>query len=219
MERCDEIRRLVMKTGGLVLKILMILVSGLLLTSCLLPGMIPLNPEPTATAEPGVSPEPAGSPAPSGSMPTMETDSNVVLESLKAQEGVHLAALAEEQYSNADTAQPGTLTYTVNITDDRPTYFNYGWCTTTEEILQQNFEHIKIALYFNGEPLRSDVVHPVTYQLTDMVCLDFVAMLSNWPNGEYQLRAVATFDEKINDGLADFDAGDYIYEYNVTVNK
>jgi hypothetical protein len=33
------------------------------------------------------------------------------------------------------------------------------------------------------------------------------------------LTAVATFDETINDGLADFEAGDYIYEYNVTVDK
>jgi hypothetical protein len=62
-------------------------------------------------------------------------------------------------------------------------------------------------------------VHPVTYQLNDMFCLDFVALLSDWPNGEYQLKAVATFDEKINDGAADFEAGDYIYEYNVTVTR
>jgi hypothetical protein len=181
--------------------------------------MIPLNPEATATAETAESAEPAASAAPSGSLPTMETDSNIVLESLKAQEGVHLFSLAEERYSDAETNQPGTLTYTVNITDDRPTYFNYGWCTTTEEILQQNFEHIKIGLYFNGEPLGSDVVHPITYQLNDMVCLDFVALLSNWSNGEYQLTAVATFDESINDGAADFEAGEYIYQYNVTVNK
>jgi hypothetical protein len=210
-----------MKTRIFAQITVLLIAGGLFLTSCLLPGMIPLNPESTATAEPAGTAEPEASAVPAGSMPTMETDSNVVLESLQAQEGIHLAALAEERYSDADTAQPGTLTYTVNITDNRPTYFNYGWCTTTEEILQQNFEHIKIALYFNGEPLKSDVVHPITYQLSepDMVCLDFVALLSNWPNGEYQLRAVATFDEKINDGLADFDAGDYIYEYNVTVNK
>jgi hypothetical protein len=181
--------------------------------------MIPLNPEGTATAEPAESAEPAASAASSGSMPIMETDSNVVLESLRAQEGVRLAALAEERYSEEEANQPGTHTYTVEITDDTPTYFNYGWCTTTEDILQQNFEHIKIGLYINGEPLGSDVVHPITYQLNDMVCLDFIALLSNWPNGEYQLTAVATFDETINDGLADFEAGDYIYEYNVTVDK
>jgi len=202
-----------MKTGGSVPKLVVITVGALLITACLLPGMIPLNPEATETAEP------AASAAPAGSLPTMETDSDIVLESLKTQKGVYLAALAKEQYSEADTAQPGTLTFTVNITDDRPTYFNYGWCTTTEEILQQNFEHIKIALIFNGEALSSDVVHPITYQVNEMVCLDFMALLSDWPEGEYQLTAIATFDEQINDGNADFEAGDYIYEYNVTVNK
>ena len=38
------------------------------------------------------------------------------------------------------------------------------------------------------------------------------------PTGGFA-RSVVTFDEKINDGAADFDAGDYIYEYNVTVDK
>jgi len=195
------------------------MVSGLLLTSCLLPGMIPLNAEPTEAIEATEPAELETSAAPASSMPTMEKDAEVVLESLKAREGVYLAALAKERYSDADSAQPGTLTYTVEITDDRPTYFNYGWCTTTEEILLQNFQHIKIALYFNGDPLQRDVVHPVSYERNDMVCLDFVALLSDWANGEYHLTAVATFDETINDGLADFEAGDYIYEYNVTINK
>ena len=208
-----------MKTGGSVPRFVVLTIGVFLLTACLLPGMIPLNPEPTDTAEPAASAEPATSAVPAGSMPTMETDSDIVLESLQASEGVYLAALAKERYSDADSAQPGTLTYTVEITNDTPTYFNYGWCTTTEEILQQNFQHIKIALYVNGEALGSDVVHPVTYQVNDMVCLDFVALLSNWTNGEYQLKALATFDEQINDGNADFEAGDYVYEYNVTVNK
>ena len=211
-----------MKTGGFIARFVVMIASGLLLTSCLLPGMIPLNPETTETVEAAASAEPAASVPPAesaGSMPTMETDSDVVLESLKAREGVYLYTLAKERSSDADSSQPGTLTYTVEIKDDKPTYFNYGWCATTEEILLQNFQHIKLALYFNGEPLGSNVVHPVSYQLNEMVCLDFVALLSDWPKGEYQLTAVATFDEKINDGIADFEAGDYIYEYNVTVNK
>lgn len=203
--------------------IFVLLMSGLLLTSCLLPGMIPLNPESTETAEPAASPEPAESAAPAESMPTMETDPDIVLESLQAQEGVYLAALAEENYDGADTEKPGRLTYTVEITDDKPTYFNYAWCTTTEEILLQNFEHIKIGFYFNGRALDRDVVHafPSQSQInnTTMVCLNFVTLMSNWPEGEYQLAAVVTFEEQINDGVADFDAGDYIYEYNVTVSK
>ena len=209
-----------MKPGGFVPRLVLIL-SGLLIMSCLLPGMIPLNTDATAEAtDAAEATEPAGSPVPDSTLPTMETDADAVLETLKAGEFVYLAQLAEEEYTEEDYAKPGTLTFTVNVTNDKPTYFNYGWCTTTEEILQQNFEHIRIGLYFNGELLEQDVVHPLTYTRPDnFVCLDFGTLMSNWSPGEYKLTAVATFDEQINDGAADFEAGEYIFEYNVTVEK
>jgi hypothetical protein len=200
--------------------LVLLIVSGLFVTSCLLPGMIPLNPEQTATVESNEPADPAASPAPAGSLPTMEKNPDVLVEALQGGDFVYLQSLAEETYTEEEYARPGTLTFTVTITEDRPTYFNYGWCTTTEEILQQNFEHIRISLYFNDEILGTDVVHPVTFTRQDgFVCLDFGVLMSDWAPGEYKLKAVARFNEKINDGAADFDAGDYIYEYNVTVNK
>lgn len=215
-----------MKTGGFLLRSVIIISSGILLTACLLPGMIPLNPEstemaePAGSAEPAVSAEPEATTAPTGTLPTMEKDADVVIETLKAGDFVYLYRLAEEQYTQEDYAKPGTLTFTVNITDDQPTYFNFGWCTTTEEILQQNYEHIRVGLYFNGEALGRDVVHPVQFTRSDgFICLDFGVLMSDWAPGEYKLTAVAVFDEKINDGAADFEAGDYVYEYNVTVKE
>jgi hypothetical protein len=187
--------------GSIPVSVIMIL-SGLLLMSCMLPGMIPTNREPA------------------GPMPVMEKDPDALVKALRAGEFVYLQALAEEQYTEEDFAKPGTLSFTVTVKDDKPTYFNYGWCTTTEEILEQNLEHIQVKLYFEGMKLGSDVVHPVTFTRPDgFVCLDFGVLMSDWSNGKYQLEAVATFDEKVNDGAADFEAGDYIYEYNVTVNK
>ena len=185
--------------------ILVVVICALFLTSCLLPGMIPLNPEPDAT---------------SGPMPAMETDPEALLETLRSGEWTYLQALAEEQYTGEEFSVPGTFTFTVTVTDEKPTYFNYGWCTTTQEILEQNFQHIQVRLYFNDEQLGDDVVHTVTFTRPDgFVCLDFGVMMSDWVNGEYQLRSVVTFDEQINDGVADFDAGDCIYEYHVTVDK
>ena len=208
-----------MKTRGLVRAFVMIL-SGLLLVSCLLPGMIPLNSDATETTEPAASAAPEVTTEPAGAMPTMEKNADTMLETLKAGDFVYLSQLAEEQYTEEDYAKPGTLTFTVNITDDKPTYLNYGWCTTTEEILQQNFEHIRVGLYFNGKPLGQDVVHPITYTRPDnFVCLEFGVLMSDWLPGKYELAAVATFNEKINDGAADFEAGDYIFEYTVTVTK
>lgn len=211
---------------SIFLLMIVLLLSASMLTSCLLPGMIPLNPEPTQTPETAQPTEPAASAGPTsaepaGPLPRMETDRDTVVQSLQGQEGVYLTALAKERYTSEDSAQPGTLTYTVEITDERPTYFTYGWCTTTEEILLQNFEHIKIGFYLNGRGLGREVVHvvPSQSQTNNMVCLNFVTVLTDWPAGEYQLAAVVTFQEKINDGIADFEAGDYIYEYNVTVKK
>jgi hypothetical protein len=189
-----------------LLSVFVLIVGGLLLSSCLLPGMLPLDAEPAE---------------PRGPMPTMETDSEAVIEALRGGEFVYLQALAEEQYTQEDYARPGRLTFTVNITDpDQPTYFHYGWCTTTEEILEQNFEHIRVGLYFEGQALEDDVVHAVTSTRQDgMVCLEFGALMSDWAPGDYTLEAIATFDEEINDGLEDFEAGEYIYEYNVTVSE
>ena len=181
---------------------LILVLSSLLLLSCMLPGMIPLNRE----AE--------------QALPVMETDMEAMIETLQGGEWVSLEALAEEQYTDEDYDKPGTLTYTVSIDDDRPVFFNYGWCTTTKEILQQNFEHIEVQLSINGEELDEDVIHPVTITRPDgYVCLSLGTLLSDWPPGEYELEALATFEEKINDGAADFDAGDYKFVYKVRVEE
>ena len=190
-----------MKTGAAVSKLVIIL-SGLLLISCLLPGMIPLNQEPA------------------GPMPVMETNAEKVIEVLNSRNYVELGAFAQERYTEEDVAKPGKLTFTVKIPNDQPVYFSYGWCTTTEEILRQNFEHINIKLAINGDELGNDVIHPVSFTRPDgLVCLDYGVLATEWPAGEYQVETAANFDQKINDGLADYEAGDYVFQYNVTVEE
>lgn len=188
-----------MKSGGFV-SVFVVIASGLLLTSCLLPGMIPLDREPA------------------GPTPVMEKNSEKVIEVLNSNNYVRLEAFAQERYTEEDFSKPGRLTFTIRLPNNKPVYFSYGWCTTTEEILTQNFEHIKVKLSINGKALGSDVVHPITLTRADgLVCLDYGVLMTEWPAGEYELEAAATFDEKINDGLADYAAGDYVFTYQVTV--
>ena len=75
-------------------------------------------------------------------------------------------------------------------------------------------------MLFNGKELGQDVVHAITSTRKDgFVCLEFGVLMSDWAPGEYELEAIATFDEDINDGAADFEAGDYKFVYNVTVEE
>lgn len=153
--------------------------------------------------------------------PQMETNVDKVLEVLSGDDWVPLQSLAVESYTEEDYAGPGTLTFTVTVDNDKPVYFNYGWCATDEETLRQNFEHIDVKIYLSEGELGSDVVHNLSYSLPEdgLVCLDFGVLFSEWPVGEYRLRAVATFGEKINDGMADYDPGEYAFEYNITVDE
>jgi hypothetical protein len=157
---------------------------------------------------------------PEGPMPVMETDTDKVLEVLSGKDWLPLQGLASEQYGEEDYAKPGTLTFNVTISEDLPTYFSYGWCAVDEDTLRQNFEHIEVKLYINEEEFPSDAVHNLSFTSSNgLLCLDFGALMSNWPEGEYKLEAVAIFDETINDGLGDYSAGDYIFVYNVVVKK
>ena len=152
--------------------------------------------------------------------PKMEDNTDKVLEVLKGKDWVSLQSLAAETYTEEEYAKPGTLTFTAKVTNDKPVYFNYGWCAKDEPILRQNFEHITVQIYFNDGKLGSDVVHPISYTLTDgQHCLDFGILLSEWPAGEYHMKAAVNFDAKINDGFSDFDPGDYIYEYTIRVDE
>ena len=177
-----------------------VICSMLLVLSCMLPGMIPLKSQPA------------------GPMPYMEKNGDEVVKVLRGKDWHYLQALSAEQYSEQDFAKPGTLTFTPNISDALPVYFNYGWCAADDATLQQNMQHIHVKLYFNGNELGSDVVHNLTLTNQDnWPCLDFGVLMSEWTDGKYTLKAVATFDEKLNDGKADYSPGDYIFEFNVTV--
>ena len=178
-------------------KILPVVPILLVLLACRLPGMIPL-----------------------AHQPDMETDPEALIEILQGEDWVALGALTAEQYTEDDYSKPGTLTFSAEVTNEKPVYFSYGWCTVDEETLQQNFEHITVTLSLNGDELGGNVVHSLFFTRPDgLVCADFGALLSNWEPGEYELKAAAVFDEKINDGLADYDAGDYVFVYNVTVKE
>lgn len=150
--------------------------------------------------------------------PEMEENIDTVLEVLSTGDWVSLQEVSTEQYTQEEYAKPGTLTFHARLTNDQSVYFNYGWCSKDEATLEQNMQHIRVEIYFNGGKLSDDVVHSLAYMTPEgQACLDHGMLLTDWPAGTYQMKADVSFDQEIDHGFGRYPAGEYIYEYNITV--
>jgi hypothetical protein len=132
----------------------------------------------------------------------------------------YLEALAEERYDTADLSQAGeTYVYTINLPEEQTLIWQTNWCTTTEELLNQNMEHFQLQFTVNGDQV--DPGHIAIYEARsdDLYCAYFFASLSNWPQGTTVLNIDIAFTEPINDGMADYPEGIHTYKYVVTLEE
>lgn len=176
-------------------------------------GDAPTGNPPVQPTRPVVTPQalPAG-------MPSVDLDYDRVFETLVNGEAVGFEDLAVERYADADFAAPGTLTFTVSIPSSQKIFWQYGWCAADEATLRQNMEHIKIKFLFNGAEVDRNWAHSLGSQAQNgWQCAIIGMLLSDWKPGIYKFETVAIFDTTINDGGADFAAGDYIFKYDVSV--
>ncbi len=128
-----------------------------------------------------------------------------------------LEDLARETYQSADYAKPGTLTFTIPLRKDESLIWMYAWCTTTTDVLNQNFQNIKLKFMLDGEEVPLDQLAHEDLANGGQQCRLYYTALSGWPAGEHHLSLTAAFTRSINDGSSDYAAGDYVLEYDVFV--
>ena len=127
-----------------------------------------------------------------------------------------LEELAEESYD--ETSQAGeTYLYTIALESSRDLLWVYGWCTTSQEILEQNWEHIALAFTLNGEDVPLSQFAILETDIEGQVCRLYYALVTDWPRGEHELLTEVTFDTELNDGQDTFPEGTHYYQYLVTV--
>lgn len=127
-----------------------------------------------------------------------------------------LEELAEESYD--ETSQAGeTYLYTVALESSRDVLWVYGWCTTSQEILEQNWEHIALVFTLNGEDVPFSQFATLDTDIEGQVCRLYFALVTDWPRGEHELLTEVTFGTELNDGQDTFPEGTHYYKYVVTV--
>jgi hypothetical protein len=127
-----------------------------------------------------------------------------------------LEELAEESYD--DTSEAGeTYLYTVDLESSRDVLWVYGWCTTSQDILEQNWEHIALIFTLNGEEVPFSEFALLETDFEGQFCRLHYALVTDWPRGEHELLTEVTFDTELNDGQDTFPEGTHYYKYVVTV--
>jgi hypothetical protein len=127
-----------------------------------------------------------------------------------------LVELAEEYYD--ETSQAGeTYRYSISLERSRDLMWVYGWCTITEEALQDNWDHIFLTFTLNGEDVPLSRFAMLEIGAEGDLCRLYYALVTDWPRGEHLLVTEVTFDEELYDGTDFFPEGTHYYQYSVTV--
>lgn len=149
-------------------------------------------------------------------------DARVAIESMEA---VDLRFLAPENddYSTDDlNTVPGILRYTVQLRDEALTQVSYGWCTTTEELLDENMAAMVITFAVAGQEIAPEQILVARSQQpgfdggAPMQCESYYLVLSDYPEGETVVEVSVDFTEKVYDGMGDYGPGVQEMIYTVT---
>jgi len=186
-------------------------------------------PSPTATRRPANTPAPTKTPIPNltatqaawikpGQSPTLGT-------AAEAQQALESGALYIESFAMAvpetpEINQPGDVyIYEIQLFDPEPLIWVYGWCTTSQAILEENFTHTQIEFIVNEEPVALDRIFiQDTNQDDGSACRNYTTTINEWTEGRHQFEVHVTFTQPTDDGWNVYPAGTHIFKYMVTVN-
>jgi hypothetical protein len=127
-----------------------------------------------------------------------------------------LEMVAAEDYATEELTEVGrTFDFTLELPEDDALLWVYGWCATTPEIMSQNLEVMELEFSVNGTLVDPNRFEPFSDTSGD-ACAYFAAVVYDWPTGVSVLQTKVTFLEPLNDGFADYEAGEQTFVYTVT---
>lgn len=127
--------------------------------------------------------------------------------------------LGREAYSDEEITNPGTLTYTVVLSESEDLIAGYFWCTTTQEILEDNWERMEFAFELNGEPLAVEDMQLELVSSANGPCYVLSVLIGDWAYGEHSFVVDVNYTSALNDGFGDYPAGHYVSEFSIYVEN
>ena len=156
------------------------------------------------------------------SIPTPKTlpnvmPSKIVVEPYQPQPGDQYPTLQNLVPTWQNPSGPGTQTFDLPIAANQAVLLASGWCTSTQNLLNQNFQHIQYIIEVDSQAVDTKSLAQEEQQVSGQTCKDFTGIIRAWPAGKHTIKITMRLDAKINDGWNDYAAGNYVEIYNITV--
>ncbi|MDH5508131.1 MAG: DUF4350 domain-containing protein, partial [Anaerolineae bacterium] len=117
-----------------------------------------------------------------------------------------------------DSSESGnTFTYFITMQQSQDALWGWGWCATTQELLEENLANITLTFTLNGETISQDRFVSIDDGNDSWKCRIFFVLLTDWPVGEHTLSTGIVFEDDIFDGEGTIKSGTYKIEYIVDV--
>lgn len=115
--------------------------------------------------------------------------------------------------------QPGDLyIFNIVLSKSRPLLWDYGWCTTTPDLLVGNFNQMKVEFFVNEQPVTGQpFAVKETQPSKNYYCRTLYILVTKWPEGVHKLDVDVTFLKPTDDGMNIYPAGTHTYRYFVSV--
>ena len=125
-----------------------------------------------------------------------------------------LEEFADETYSQDEYNTPGTLVFTVPDPGPRPVAVESSWCADSLDLALDDWQYMQTTFQIDGELVGQEHIYFDQWETEDGDgCVSDSILINAWEPGSYTI--LLTIDQSVD--LGDVPAGEYIWDYRVTV--
>lgn len=159
--------------------------------------------------------EPTSAPGSSG----VPGDGSVQVSSISANRAARYPALDSILTAGfAETTTPGTQTVAGTVQRGQVYVWDVTWCAADQHTLDANLPTLDVSLVAAGQPVGAGRVTYYKDTTGGLACAHYAVLLSDWAGQQVDLTATLTMREPVFDGFKVYEAGDYTYHYQLTVD-
>ncbi len=113
----------------------------------------------------------------------------------------------------------GTTDLVVALSESQPLIWSQIWCAVDQAALAASVKKLDIEFRLNGETIPLTRFAQSMGSLSGRECYLIYTVLDDWQQGEHQVETRVTLPETLSDGFNEYEAGEYVINYQVFVAK